>query len=200
MIQENENTPKHTFENTDNLIELAQHIVAFANSEGGTLIIGIKKNNKIIGITPQLEKQKIAEIINNYIAPTISYFFYEIQEGYKMVLHVKVLKSVNKTIYFINGSKKEIYLTINQKTIKANNILEKFYKYRDLNEKISVILSNEESAILNLISISNQISLTQIFKKVKINRDTLEYNLVRLLYRDLIKISLVDNSFTISLV
>ena len=117
-----------------------------------------------------------------------------------MVLHVKVLKSVNKTIYFINGSKKEIYLTINQKTIKANNILEKFYKYRDLNEKISVILSNEESAILNLISISNQISLTQIFKKVKINRDTLEYNLVRLLYRDLIKISLVDNSFTISLV
>ena len=199
MIEEDENTPKYTFENTDNPIELAKQMVAFANSEGGTLIIGIKKNNKIIGITPQLEKQKIAEIINNYIAPTISYFFYEIQEGYKMVLHVKVLKSVNKTIYFINGSKKEIYLIINQKIIKANNILEKFYKFRELNKSIPDILSEEENTVLNLISLSFQISLNQAYKKTNITRDTTEYILVRLLYRNLIKINLIENTFFISL-
>ena len=199
MIEEDENTPKYTFENTDNFIELAQHMVAFANSEGGTLIIGIKKNNKIIGITPQLEKQKIAEIINKYIAPTISYSFYEIQEGYKMVLHVKVLKSVNKTIYFINGSKKEIYLIINQKIIKANNILEKFYKFRELNKSIPDILSEEENTVLNLISLSFQISLNQAYKKTNLTRDTTEYILVRLLYRNLIKINLIENTFFISL-
>ena len=200
MFEEDENTPTCTLENSDNPFELAQHLIALANTKGGILIIGVKKNNKVIGITPESEKHKIAKIIQKYITPSISCFFYEIQEGFKIILHIKVLKSVNGTIYFINESKKEIYLRLNEQTIKANNILDKFYKYRDLNEKISVILSNEESAILNLISISNQISLTQIFKKVKINRDTLEYNLVRLLYRDLIKISLVDNSFTISLV
>jgi predicted HTH transcriptional regulator len=199
MIEEDENTPKYTFENTDNLIELAHHIVAFANSEGGTLILGINKNNKIIGITPEFEKQKITKIIENYITPTIGCFFHETKEGYKMVLHVKVLKSENKTIYFINGSKKEIYLTLNQKIIKANNILEKFYKFRDLNKQIPDLISVEESSILNLISLSNQISTTQIFKKLKLTRNTIEYILVRLLYRNLIKINLIGNTFFISL-
>ena len=199
MIQEDENIPKYTFENTDNSIELAQYMIAFANSEGGIISVGVKKNNKIIGITPELEKQKISKIINDYIAPTISYFFYEIQEGYKIVLHIKVLKSVNKTIYFINGTKKEIYLTLNQKIIKANKILEKLYKFRDLNKKIPDILSDDENTILNLISYSCQISLNQVFKRINLTRDTTEYILVILLYRELIKINFIENTFFISL-
>ena len=199
MNEEDENIPKYTLENTDNPIELAQHLIAFANSEGGRIIIGVKKNNKIIGIIPQIEKQKISKIINEYITPNITYFFQEFKEGFRMVLHIKVLKSVDETIYFINGSKKEIYLTINQKTIKANNILEKFYKYRDLNKSIPEILSEEEGTILNLITLSCQLSLNQVFKKINLTRDTTEYILVKLLYRNLIKINHFENTFFISL-
>jgi len=147
-----------------------------------------------------MEKQKIDKIIQKFISPTISYSFHEIQVGFKIVLYIKVLKSIYETIYLINGSKKEIYLRLNEKTIKANKILEKFYKYRDVNEKVVVMHSNEESAILNLISLSKQISLTQIFKKTQLSRGVVEYNLIRLLNRNLIKINLIENTFTFSIV
>lgn len=200
MFELDENTPKCTLENSDNASELAQHLIAFANTEGGILMLGVKKNNKVIGVTPEMEKQKIDKIIQKFISPTISYSFHEIQVGFKIVLYIKVLKSINETIYLINGSKKEIYLRLNEKTIKANKILEKFYKYRDVNEKVVVMLSNEESAILNLISLSKQISLTQIFKKTQLSRGFVEYNLIRLLNRNLIKINLIENTFTFSIV
>jgi len=46
MFELDENTPKCTLENSDNASELAQHLIAFANTKGGILMLGVKKNGK----------------------------------------------------------------------------------------------------------------------------------------------------------
>ena len=58
--------------------ELAKDISAFANSDGGFLIVGIDKNNNIVGIERTIQNKPIDEwinqILNSNVEPQVFYF------------------------------------------------------------------------------------------------------------------------------
>ncbi|MFC0906126.1 helix-turn-helix domain-containing protein [Clostridium sp. MT-14] len=51
--------------------ELAEEIVAFANSEGGTILIGVSDDGKIKGITDKNIEEKIMNVCRNNCIPNI---------------------------------------------------------------------------------------------------------------------------------
>ena len=79
--------------------ELGEEIIAFANSEGGTVIIGISDDGKIKGILEDNIEEKIMNICRNNCIPNIVPIYEEvISQGMKVAI-VNIPKGLNKPYY-----------------------------------------------------------------------------------------------------
>ncbi|MHC2993965.1 MAG: putative DNA binding domain-containing protein [Candidatus Atribacteria bacterium] len=77
--------------------QLAAEIVAFANTEGGNLIIGVSDNGEIIGIiNPDKEMQRIDNICINNCEPTIYTTIEKLIVDDKKILIVKIPKGTQR--------------------------------------------------------------------------------------------------------
>jgi predicted HTH transcriptional regulator len=83
-------------------IKIAKTIIAFANTRGGKIVIGISDNKKIVGIDEAEEIFMIEKAISDYCFPPVQVLFevYEIKyfddeefEKERYVLIVEILKS-----------------------------------------------------------------------------------------------------------
>jgi DNA-binding response OmpR family regulator len=114
----------------DKEIELAwlKTIAAFMNTEGGTLLIGVKDDGTILGIEadnfPNEDKflLRFSNLINQYIGPEFSKFIkYELIpfEG-KKVLLVKCEKSKKPVLMKKNKDEEEFYIRVGPSTRKLS--------------------------------------------------------------------------------
>ncbi len=73
FLRRNEGKTLEFKENTDNLKSILKSIVAFANTSGGNIIIGIKDKSKdIVGVSdPLKDEEKLANAISDSISPLI---------------------------------------------------------------------------------------------------------------------------------
>lgn len=71
FLSQNEGKTLEFKENTTNLKAIIKSIIAFANTAGGTILIGVKNHSKeIIGLeNPLLEEEKIANAVADSISP-----------------------------------------------------------------------------------------------------------------------------------
>ena len=86
---------------------IIKEVVAFANTDGGTIIIGYDDDGKIIGLNnPKQELDKLNNKLHDSIEPDVSFLLserIEKQEG-KEVIVLEVLKGTNKPYYIRVGS------------------------------------------------------------------------------------------------
>ncbi len=100
---------------------LADEIAAFANSEGGTILIGVDDNREIVGIELQkldhIEKT-VVEICNDSIKPTVRIFTQKLPIDEKNILKIEISKGlfVHKTSngYFIRQGSTKREMTTEQ--------------------------------------------------------------------------------------
>lgn len=178
---EGENEEQSFFENTENSLEIAKTLVAFANCDGGTLLIGLKKNGKIIGVNPEVELKIVSMIAEENCEPNINFSSRIIQEGFRILLEIFVLSADVKPCKVISDSKKEIFIRKDNVNIIANKIIESVWKYKVKNSIKPVCLSTHEIEVRDFIKRSSKASLTKIYKNFDLPMDTIDYILVRLI-------------------
>jgi hypothetical protein len=150
--------------NEKNKIKLAREISAFANSEGGNLIIGITEDDnhnpssiKDVGVdedTFETWEQSFRQYITAKIRPTIHGIKINLEIiKEKNIIHIKVPKSIVKPHALINGMKEEFFIrygnTINNMNLEdlrsafqERDILEnKVSRFKD--ERLSMIYSGQ---------------------------------------------------------
>ncbi|MBN1351833.1 putative DNA binding domain-containing protein [candidate division KSB1 bacterium] len=96
----------------ENLAEpsIAKHIVAFLNSNGGTLIFGIDDDSQIVGIQFTDLEYRLAEITSNLIFPAIFPSYYETLLTGKKVGVLEVEAGTNKPYYYHWKDKQNYYV------------------------------------------------------------------------------------------
>ena len=73
--------------------KIARSLVAFANTDGGRLLIGVKDNGAISGIRSEEEKHMIQTAAQMYCRPEVEYTAKEWNINGKTVLEVIIPKS-----------------------------------------------------------------------------------------------------------
>jgi ATP-dependent DNA helicase RecG len=79
--------------------DLAEEIVAFANSDGGTILIGVDDYGNIKGVSDTLIEEKIMNICRNNCIPNITPGFESINIDGKTIAIVTLHKGLNKPYY-----------------------------------------------------------------------------------------------------
>ncbi|MGB1030976.1 MAG: helix-turn-helix domain-containing protein, partial [Flavobacteriales bacterium] len=79
--------------------KISRTLSAFANSDGGRLLIGVKDNGSISGVDPQEEFHMIEAAAEMYCDPPISFTTQVWKANFRSVLQVDIESSANRPHY-----------------------------------------------------------------------------------------------------
>lgn len=194
LIEKGENqTLDFKFEISDSK-KIARTLSAFANTDGGKLLVGVKDNGRIAGVRSEEEFYMIEGAASVYCKPPVNFTVRNWQISGKTILEVDIQKS-NITHYAPDEQgKMQYYTRVDDKTLQVNSI---FLKVKEKqNQKKSVILkfSKDEQALLDYLSVNEEISLSTFCKIAHLTNKMAEDILVNLIVLNIIEQKLTETS------
>jgi predicted HTH transcriptional regulator len=115
----------------NNPMKLAKTLTAFANTEGGTLVIGVSDKKNLVGVDPEEEVFIVEKSAKNYCSPPVTVKYeileHDISKDIKIkneinILLVHVAKSDLIHYLIDDNGKMSLYKRIYDRTIPANKI------------------------------------------------------------------------------
>ena len=113
----------------DDSKKIARTFVAFANTDGGKLLIGVKDNGKISGIRSEEEYHMIEAAAQMYCRPKINFKSKEWFIDGKTILEVSINKSNKKPhLAPAKDGKWLAWIRVNDQNIQANEVIVKAWR------------------------------------------------------------------------
>ena len=180
--------------------KIARTLVAFANTDGGRLLIGVKDNGNISGIRSEEEKYMIQTAAESFCQPEVKFEAKEWNVNGKTVLEVIVPKSnYHKHRAPDHNNSYKIYTRVKDQNILADPILLKIWKYRNNKQNIRVTFSDAEMFLLKYLNENEKITIKEFVQKSEINRREAERILVNFTLINMIKYEITEKELIFSL-
>lgn len=168
--------------------KIARTLVAFANTDGGRLLIGVKDNGSISGIRSEEEKHMIQTASEMFCNPNVHFQAKEWNINGKTVLEVIVPKSkFRKHRAPDHNNKYKVYIRVKDQNIIADSILLKIWKYENNKQEIKITFTDSEMFLLKYLNENKKITIKEFIKEAKINKKEAERILVNFTLMNLIK-------------
>jgi predicted HTH transcriptional regulator len=179
----------------DDSKKIARTLAAFANTDGGKLLIGVKDNGKIAGVDPTEELHMIEAAAGMYCKPAIEFETAVWQEDMKLVLEVRIAKSSQKPILALDEEGKwKAYVRRKDHTLLANKILLKVWKYTASDTAVKPEkFGQDETSLLQLITENPSITLSQLYKFSDVPKNKIDRMLVVFICWKLVEMNMTEN-------
>jgi predicted HTH transcriptional regulator len=179
-IQDGENAKVEFKQEISNKYKIAKTIASFANSNGGSLFIGISDDKELIGIDVEQELFLLQQAADFVCTPPVKLecILYENAEIELQILEVIIPNSILKP-HYINDmhGKRKLYIRQQDKSIAASNDMAKL-----LNTNISNIKSDKkEEAFLELLQIHKKMTVKEFSRRLNIGEQRAKRFVVNLL-------------------
>lgn len=92
--------------------KIAKTLSAFANTDGGRLLIGVKDNGKIAGVRSDEEQYMIEAAAQLYCHPQIDYDMQTVEVEGRSVLIVQIAESKQKPVYAKDENGRSLALSL----------------------------------------------------------------------------------------
>lgn len=194
LIKEGEHQQQDFKFRIDDSKKIARTLVAFANTDGGRLLIGVKDNGKITGIDPTEEIHMIEAAVDMYSNPKLEYRSRVWQEDMKLVLEISIEKSPNKPILALDEEGKwKAYVRREDHTLLANKILLNVWKHERFDQKKPEKIGEEETQLLWIISNNPGITLSKIYRLSNLQKSHIDRLMVLFICWDLVSMEMNEN-------
>jgi predicted HTH transcriptional regulator len=168
--------------------KIAKTFVAFANTDGGILLIGVKDNGSIAGVRSEEEYYMVEGAAKMYCKPEVPFQTRKWNIDDKTVLEISIPKSPDKPHYAQTDDKKWIvYIRVGDQNLLANSILLKVWRYKKENQSIYLEYSKTEKILLKYLEREQNITIPKFSKIALITHKEAENVLVKLISLNLIK-------------
>ncbi len=173
--------------------KIARSLAAFANTDGGSLLLGVKDNGKVIGVSSEEEYYMIEAAATMYCKPPVNFETFEWKSEGKTVLEIKIPKSEHKPHKAPNKEGKYmVYVRVDDQNLLANKILLEFWKAKEKNKNQLLKFNKPERYLLNYLTNNDYITFTRFYKHANISRFRAEKILVNLLCMNIIDIQITE--------
>jgi len=159
----------------DSQRKIARTLCAFANTEGGRLLIGIRDNRKVAGCNPSEELHMIQEASKTLCQPQIPFTSKIWEHEMKLVLEIDIAESTSKPHKAKDdeGNWKP-YIRIKDHTTAVNKILERVWAEEKRTPKRPDKLNTDEEEVLKLIKENQPVTISQLYKKSQIQKSKID--------------------------
>lgn len=168
--------------------KIARAMVAFANTLGGTLLIGVKDNGSIVGIDSEEEYYMIEAAAQMYCKPEVPFKVSKWNINGKTVLEVVINPTKNRPVKAPDKSGDyRAFVRINDENIVASPIQLKIWKTEGHRKSLQMVLSEKENALFDFLKTNQRITVGQFSRTAFISRIDAENTLIDLTVLGLIK-------------
>jgi len=162
--------------------KIARSMVAFANTDGGRLLLGIRDNGSVAGVQSDEEFYMAEAAAKLYSKPPINFRTVQWLIDGKSVLEIIVPKRDDIPHLAQNEDGKWlVYIRKADQNIVAPGILLKVWEQQKSPLGVHIRFSDEEKRLLSLIALNQNLSLNQFAKHAKLPRWKGEKILVKLI-------------------
>ena len=173
--------------------KIARSLAAFANTEGGRLLVGVKDNGKIAGIRSEEEFYMVEAAAHLYCKPAVYFETVEWEIEKKKILEIIIPKSEQKPHYAPQKDDKYlIYIRVNDQNLLANSVLLKVWRREKQIKGTRLRFTDNERLLLNYLQDHARITLSKFIKEAEISKRKAETILVNLILLDIIEIHFTD--------
>lgn len=150
---------------------IARSLAAFANTDGGRLLVGVKDNGAIAGIRSEEEIHMIQAAAEMYCQPKVDYTTEEWEINGKTVLEVIIPKDKqdkhkapdNQGIY-------RTFVRVKDENLVADPVLLRVWKSDKFAKATKISFTETESLLLHFLAENQQITLSEFQEIAHINK------------------------------
>jgi len=151
--------------------KIARSLSAFANTDGGILLIGVKDNGIIAGVRSEEEYYMLEAASNMYTKPEVPFTAKRWDINDKSILEITIEKSLVKPHFAPDkDNKMRAYVRINDKNIVANRVLLKVWKNKNIEKAVKIKYSRKEEVLLTYLNEFETITFTRFQKLAEISK------------------------------
>ncbi len=134
-IEEGENAQLDFKTTINSPAKIAKSLVAFANSRGGKIVVGIEDKGFFIGVDVEGEKYELEKAGRDFCTPQIELTYKKLQHQGKFALVAEVPESKIKPHYAINKKKtgQQLYIRVADECIVPSLSIKKMLENGELN-------------------------------------------------------------------
>ncbi|MEM9022592.1 MAG: ATP-binding protein [Bacteroidota bacterium] len=177
----------------DDSRKIARSLVAFANTDGGRLLIGVKDNGRIAGVRSEEEYYMAEAAAQLYAKPEIPFEsrLWEVQG--KQVLEVIIPKSPLKPHFAEQDDGRwRAYIRKADQNLMANRVLLGVWKQQGRKKGANVQYSETEQTLFRYLREHDAISFGKFCRLAGIHRFAAEKILIKLISWEVLELDLTD--------
>jgi predicted HTH transcriptional regulator len=168
--------------------KIAKSLVAFANTDGGRLLIGVKDNGKIAGIRTDEEFYMVEAAAKIYSNPVINFQTKQWLVEKKTVLEISIEASTNKPHFAKDENGKWLaYIRIKDENVLAHKIQIEVWKKQNSSKGIYFSYSDDERTLIEFLQQNDFITFSKFLRVAQIPRRQAEDILSNFVIMDVIQ-------------
>lgn len=172
--------------------KIVRELIAFANTEGGTLLIGVDDDKSIPGVKyPDEESHVVREALVHGCKPALTYneTLISISEN-RYVIRFDVPPSPKRPHYLtLDGAARTTFVRVLDKSIKASIEMEEIVRRSKKNRDTRFVFAEHEKKLLEYLSHHPSISLAHFRTFSGLNRFQASRKLILLVLANVLKIT-----------
>lgn len=171
LIAQGENTTVEFKSTIESAARIAKTLVAFTNTKGGTLLVGVSDNGNITGISSELqEMQKIEQAAQFLCDPPIELSYQTISVASKKVLLISIEESEHKPHFVKEAPGKQIaYVRAKDKSVPAGKGMLNLLHIEDSIQNVQLLHSRHVKALLTFLRTNEYVTAKKYAKLINIS-------------------------------
>ena len=181
--------------------KIARTLVAFSNTDGGKLLIGVKDNGKIAGIRSEEEYHMLEAASQLYCRPVIPFEVQKWTIHGKTILEVDIARAENRPCLARHDDDRWLaYLRVEDQNLLANRVMMKVWRKEKRKKGIFLEYSHAEKLLLNYLKTNEEITLSKFCRLGRIGFQQAEEILSDLIVLEVIRIRFSEKGARYSLI
>jgi len=174
--------------------KIARSLSAFANTDGGRLLVGVKDNGSIAGVRSEEEYYMLDAAANLYCNPPVPFQVKQWQLSGKTVLEVIIRKSDQKPHFAEEYSGKWVaYVRVHDQNFPANRVLLNVWEREKQPKGVYIKFTGKEKLLLSYLEEYPDITISKFMRMTGLSRYHAEQILIRFISLKIMEIQFTEN-------
>lgn len=177
--------------------KIARTLSAFANTDGGKLLIGVRDNRSIAGVKSDEECYMVDTAAHLYCRPEIAFSTRQHVAGGKIILEVDVAKGNERPYQAKDENGKWLsYFRHSDQNLIANKVLLQVWRKEKTKHGVLVKFGDVENALMDYLSKNGSITLSKFRKIARISSYRAESILANLIIFKILLLEASEKGFS----
>lgn len=175
--------------------KIAREIAAFANTKGGTLLIGVDDDKSLVGVMGYQEEEFLLhEAAQKLCSPAVDIEIEIVHFGDRDLLVIKVPEVIDKPVYVMGDDGQIVFMREKDQNKVASKELIEIIKKRNSDEGITFEYGPDEQKLFRYLNEYGEITVKKFAQIVNISQERASATLVNLVAAEILNLSRKDNT------